>query len=112
MGLYVEPPNGENKECFLYRIGEIVSKTFETNEEKEKFWKECNQEDCFPVVNVWNGHFGGFFASGVAFSKEEFQEFTLKDDLRRKTIFKVKKEVLKTCCPQWSNYIDEKGNKK
>lgn len=77
MGCYVNPSN-QSKEEFLNQKGEEVS-LIHAN------WGNI-PEGFLPVILVNNGP---FTAAGVAFSKSEFEAFTMPNDYRPKQMFLV-----------------------
>lgn len=69
MGRYINPLEG-TKEEFLCEFGTEISK-----EEAANF--DYTQSDTLPVVWIDNGPFS---AAGIAFDKEEMDDFQMEDD--------------------------------
>jgi len=94
MGLYIET---SYKKIWLDQNGEELM--------FGDFTWESIKDDEFLVVLVDNSI---FFAAGVAYNRNVFNAFTIETDGRPKTYYAVKKELLKTVCPQWEHWIKGK----
>jgi len=81
MGCYVNPKD-MSKEEWLNGFGERVN---------DVDYDEAVKMGCLPVVLLDNGI---FTAAGVAYSKQEADEFTAPDDRRPKTFYHVRRELL------------------
>ena len=90
MGCYVNPKN-ETKEDWLQNNANTI---YVYNEFPT--WEKVVVMNCLPVILVDNGF---FTAAAVAYSKQEYEEFTREDDSRGRQVYIVPIDKLKEVSP-------------
>lgn len=95
MGYYIDPKNGESKESWLIEHAKVYPSM--------PSYEKVIGDGLVPLVLVDNGR---FTACGIAYSKQEFEEFTDPRDNRPKLIFGANRNDVLDECPKVGGLLE------